>query len=57
MSLYSGKGKKYSVSYVTNREEGKLGLFKEYFENLGIKELPESYGKLEEAVKSEASGN
>jgi hypothetical protein len=56
MALFSGTGKKYSISYATSYEEKSYATIKEIYENLGVKNMPESLAKIEEAVKNEASG-
>jgi hypothetical protein len=52
MSLYSGGAKKYSVSYVTCREERFLSRFTNIWEKLG-QEVPEALTKLIEVCAKE----
>jgi len=57
MSLYSGGAKKYSVSYVTCREERFLSRFTNIWEKLG-QEVPEALTKLiEVCAKEDVTGN
>lgn len=57
MALFSGSGKKYSISYVTCFAEKIADKMKDYLEKLECKDFPESLDKIIEAKKNDASGN
>lgn len=56
MALFSGKGKKYSVNYITCFNEGSAAEIKKILSDLDCKSFPESLDKIIEAKAAEASG-
>jgi hypothetical protein len=53
MALFSGSGKKYSITYITPREEKKAQSFKDLFEKLKVTTFPESLDKLIASVTAD----
>ena len=56
MALFSGSGKKYSISYITCFNEGSAHEIKKILSDLDCKSFPEYLDKIIEAKASEATG-
>jgi hypothetical protein len=56
MALFSGSGKKYSISYITTFQEKIAEKIRDYLEKVEYKDFPESLAKIIEAKKNDASG-
>lgn len=57
MALFSGTGKKYSLSWVTTFAERMAADMKKTVEECGCKDFPESLDKIIEAKKNDKPGN
>jgi hypothetical protein len=56
MALFSGSGKKYSISYITCFNESSASEIKKILSDLDCKTFPDALDKIIEAKAAEASG-